>query len=251
MIRLHHPEGIRLRGPASNCRPHAPSCGHRPHRSRNRDHFARFRLSQQIIVVEPPPCRRIAAESAALECRIAAAARLNVDNPHFEHIARFGISHEDRAGADVNPEPLTCTTPVDRRIDGPGSTPLDILGVLCPKKDALGPRISLDHASVVVIRVVGQGLDSNKIFALDREHRLQRPAEITPVHCGCSSRDQIVVGVADSVERAVCHCHSRLLLLKPPYDTMTHHPLAAHSAGGSPPPRMRAAGSAQRLPDRT
>ena len=52
----------------------------------------------RVVVVEARACRRIAAESEASKFGMATAARFHIDNPHLEHIARFGIIHKDGAG---------------------------------------------------------------------------------------------------------------------------------------------------------
>src|SRR5208282_101622 len=129
----------------------------------DRDDLARLWLGQQIVVVEAPPCRRIAAESAALERDITAATRYHIENPHLEHVTRFGVTHKDGAGADMNAEPLAGAAPMDRAIHRSGTAPVDILGVFCPKKDTLRARIALDHPRVIVVGVVGQRFDCDEV----------------------------------------------------------------------------------------
>src|SRR6266849_4293322 len=110
----------------------------------DRDHLARLRLGQQILVVETPPGGRIAAEGLAPIGGVAALARRHVENSHLDDIARRGPEQRHRPGADVNTEPLAGTAAVDRGIDRPGATSVDILAVPGPVKDAFRAGIPQD-----------------------------------------------------------------------------------------------------------
>jgi len=78
--------------------------------------------------------------------------------------------HKDRARADMNAEPLAGAAPMDRGVYRPGTTPVDVLDFLCPKKDAFRSRIPLDHPRVIVISVVSQRFDRDEIPRLDKEN---------------------------------------------------------------------------------
>src|SRR6516165_7445471 len=67
-----------------------------------RDDLARLRLGQQIVIVESPPCRGVAAKGAARKSRVAARARPDVEDAHFEHVTWLGMADEDRPRADMN-----------------------------------------------------------------------------------------------------------------------------------------------------
>jgi hypothetical protein len=121
----------------------------------DRDDLARLWLGQQVVVVKTPPRGGIAAKGAAGECGIGATAQPDIEDAHLEDIARLGAAHLDGPGADVNPKPLTSAAPVDRRIERPGTTAIDVLFPFCPVKDAFRARISDDHPRIVVIGMVG------------------------------------------------------------------------------------------------
>jgi hypothetical protein len=72
---------------------------------------------------------------------------------------------------------------------------------------------------MIVIGVLRQGLDCDEIARLDREHQLQRPAEIATMHgFGRGAKDVM----ADRRDSAVhfCLCH----LVSPP-DSQTTAPI--------------------------
>src|SRR6187402_2930004 len=66
------------------------------------DDFTRLGLRQQLAVMKAPPCSRVAAERAAVEFRVGARARMDIDNAHFQDIAWLGIANGDRARADMH-----------------------------------------------------------------------------------------------------------------------------------------------------
>ena len=129
----------------------------------DRDDLARLRFGNQVVVVEAPPGRRIAAEGAAGKGGIAAGARLHIEDPHLEHIARLGAVDINRAGANMHAEPFAGTAPMDRCVERPGAAPVDILRVLRPVEDALRAGVARDHAGMVVIGVMRQCLDRDEI----------------------------------------------------------------------------------------
>src|SRR5260370_26287941 len=116
----------------------------------DRNHLARLRISQQIIVLEAPPGCRVAAESLALVVGIEAAARFHIDDSDFENIARLGTAHRDGAGANMDAEPFSATAPVDRGIYRTGAAAGDLLFVLGPHVHPFGARVPLDHAVLIL-----------------------------------------------------------------------------------------------------
>src|SRR5258707_223538 len=117
----------------------------------DRDHLTRLRLGQQILVVEAPPGGRIAAEGLAFIGWIAAFARLHVEDPDLDDIARRGSANRNRTGTDVNAEPFSGPAAMDRRIHRPGAAPVNILAVPGPVKHALRAGIALDHPRMIII----------------------------------------------------------------------------------------------------
>src|SRR5258707_815173 len=77
----------------------------------DRDHFARLRLSEQVLIVKAPPCGRVAAESLSGILRIGARPGCDVDNAQLDHVTLLGAAYVDRAGADVHAEALAAATP--------------------------------------------------------------------------------------------------------------------------------------------
>ncbi len=191
---VHHAKRTGLRHPAVIIDRARPVAAARRIDLVDRDDLARFRLGQEIVVVEAPPCRRIAAKSPAFELRIATGTGPYVDDPHLEYVARRRAMHGNGAGADMNAEPFAGAASMDRCIHRPGAAPVDILDLLGPEKHALRPRISFDHAGIIVVCMVGQRFDGDEISRLDREDGFQRLAEIAPMHRRRGGRDDIVIG---------------------------------------------------------
>ena len=148
----------------------------------DRADLARLRVGDQIVVVEAPPRRRVAAERLAGVGRIGARPRLHVHDANFEDVARLGAADIDRTGADVHAEAFACAAPEELAVDRPGAAAIDALLVLGPQKDALGARIALDHALGIVVGVVRQGFDGDVVAGIHFKLRLQELAEIAPMH---------------------------------------------------------------------
>ena len=159
----------------------------------DRANLARFRVGDQVVVVEAPPRRRVAAERLARIGRIGAGPRLHVHDANFEDVARFGAADIDRTGADVHTEALAGAAPEQLAVDRPGAAAIDAFLVLGPQKNALDARIALDHTLGVVIGVVRQGLDGDVVARIHFKLRLQELAEIAPMY-RVGGRRQVMVG---------------------------------------------------------
>ena len=159
----------------------------------DRANLARLRLGEQILVVEAPPGRRVAAERFARVGRIGARPRLHVHDADFEDVARFGAADIDRTGADVDAEAFAGAAAEQLAVDRAGAAAIDALLVLGPQVDAFDARIALDHALGVVAGVMGYGLDGDVVARIHFELRLQELAEIAPMH-GVGVRRQVMVG---------------------------------------------------------
>ena len=70
------------------------------------DDLARLRFRDQLLIVEPPPRGRVAAERLAGIGRIGARTWLHIHDADFENVAGLGIAHIDRTGADVHAKAL-------------------------------------------------------------------------------------------------------------------------------------------------
>src|SRR5260221_1003986 len=116
--------------------------------------------------------------------RIRAWTRLYVHDPQFDNIARFGIAHIDRAGADVHAKPFPGPASQQLAVDRTGTAPVHTLPIFGPQIDALGTGIALDHALGVVVGVVSQGFDGDIVTGINLDDRLQQLTEIAPVN-GC------------------------------------------------------------------
>ena len=148
----------------------------------NRANLARFRVSDQVLVLEAPPRRRVAAERLAGISRIGRRPWLHIHDADFEDVARLGAADIDRTGADVHAKALARAAPEQLAVDRPRAAAIDVFLVLGPQEHALGARIALDHALGVVIGVVRQGLDGDVIARIHFKLRLQELAEIAPMY---------------------------------------------------------------------
>jgi hypothetical protein len=70
----------------------------------DRANLARLGLGEEVVVVEAPPGRRVAAERFAGISRVAARSRLHVDDADFENVARLGAADVDGSSADMDAE---------------------------------------------------------------------------------------------------------------------------------------------------
>src|SRR5262249_19727187 len=125
--------------------------------------------------------------------RIRARSGLYVHDAQLDDIAGFGITHVDRAGADVHPESFAGAASQQLAIERTGTAPVHALLVLGPQIDAFRTRIALDHALGVVVGVMSQGLDGDIVTGIDLDDRLEQLTEIAPVE-GFGGRRQIVIG---------------------------------------------------------
>src|SRR5258706_15307289 len=115
------------------------------------------------LVVEAPPCRRVAAERLAGIFWIGAGPRRDIDDPQLNHITLLGAADVDRSSEDMDAHAFAGTATEQRSIHRPCATPVDALLLLGPQEDALGTEIALDHALGVIIGMVGQRLDGDEV----------------------------------------------------------------------------------------
>ena len=184
----------------------------------DRDHLARFWVGQQVIVLEAPPSRCVAAEGLALVGGVETAARLHIDDAHLENITGLSAAYCDGTGADMDAKPFARPPPVDRGVHGTGAAAVHVFFILGPQEHALGARVAFDHPLIVVIGMVGQRFDRDVIAGIDLDQRLQGPAEIAPV-------DGLVRGGNEIM--ALAFLHSRLALRVGCADQMRAHRRAA------------------------
>ena len=146
------------------------------------DDLARLGLLEQVLVMEAPPGRGVAAEALAGVLRIGARPRRDVENPHLEHVAGLGAAHGDRAGQDVHAQALAGAAAEQRGVHRTGAASVDVLLAAVPVVDALRTRIALDHAGSIVVGVMREGLDRDEVARVDLDHRREGFAEVAPVH---------------------------------------------------------------------
>ena len=151
----------------------------------DRHHLALL-AGQEIVVVEAPVRGGVAAEGEAREFRIETGPRRHVDDAHLEDVARLGAAHQDGAGADVDAQPLAVALA--------GATARHALPVPGPEIDALRAGIALDHALVIVARLMRERLDGDEVPGLDLELRFQVLAEETPMHRVGVGRQIVMAG---------------------------------------------------------
>src|SRR5215204_857945 len=127
----------------------------------DRDHFARLRLGEQILIVKAPPRGRVATESLSGILRIGARPGCDVDNAQLDHVPLLGAAYVDRAGADVHAKALAGATPEQRGIHRSCAASVYALLLLGPQEHAFGAGIALHHALGVVVGMVGQRLNGD------------------------------------------------------------------------------------------
>ncbi len=159
----------------------------------DRHHFARPVSGQQVVVVKAPVRGSVAAERQALELRIGTGTRHHVEDAHFEDVAGLSPADKDRAGADMHAQAFSITLGSTAAID-----PLFVLG---PEIDALRAGIALDHAFMIVVRLMCQGLDGDEVSGIDLELRLQVFAEIAPMHRVRIGRQIMMAGARGLFDR--------------------------------------------------
>ncbi len=154
-------------------------------------HLARLRVRQQFRIMIAPPRRGVAAEGAAGEFRIAARARRDVEDAHFQHVAGLRVLDGDRSCADVHAEAFAGAAAVDRGVHRAGAAAVDALFVTRPAEHALRAEIADDHAFGIVGGMLGERLDGDGVAGFDFDDRPERKAEIAPMHM--RRRDRQVV----------------------------------------------------------
>ncbi|MNN14557.1 hypothetical protein D3C81_1276290 [compost metagenome] len=190
--RVQHAEGIALRRPAETVDRARATVGTFAIDLEHGHHLALARFRQHVAVVKPPPGRSVAAEGLSGEARVGARPRTYIEYAHLKDIAGHGATNRDRAGADMDAEAFSGTAAIDRRIDRPGAAPVDVLLLRGPVEHAFRAGIPLDHALAVIRCVLGQRLDRDRVARLYLQHRLQRMAQVAPMH-GLVSRPQPVM----------------------------------------------------------
>src|SRR5690606_21595637 len=133
----------------------------------DRDHLALLGLLDQVVVVEAPPRRGVDAEALAGVLGVGAGPVAHVDDAHLEDVARLGALDVDRAGADVHAEAFAGTAPLDGGIHRARAAAVHVLFLLVPVENAFHAGVALDQALVIVVGVVGNGLDGDKVPRLD------------------------------------------------------------------------------------
>ena len=149
----------------------------------DRDDLARFRLLDQIVIVEAPGRRDIGPEAAARVAGVAARTRSHVEDAHFQDIAGLGILDRHRAGQEVDPDPFARAFE-KRSLGRPGTSALHGLVLSRPGKDAFGPGVSRDHAVPIVAGVMGQRLDRGAVAGPHGQGRRNGLAEVAPMDRG-------------------------------------------------------------------
>ena len=193
---VDHAERVRLRHPAEIVDRPRPAGRAGSVDLVDRDHLARLRLLEQVLVMKAPPGGGVAAEALAGVLRIGARPRRDVEDAHLEHVAGLGAAHRDRAGADVHAQALPGAAAEQRGVHRTGAAPVDVLPAAVPVVHALRARIALDHARRVVIGVMGERLDGHEVAGFDLDHRRQRFAEVAPVHRLVRDGDVVVLARA-------------------------------------------------------
>ncbi len=192
--RVNHPERVGLRSPAEAVNRlgvwRLRVLVHLVHR----DHLAFARLGQQVVVLKAPPGGGVAAEVAAFVFGVAAGARQNIQNAHFQHIAGLGIAHVYRAGADMHAKPFATAAAKDAGICRAGATAVDVLLLAGPVKDAFGAGVAADHAFAVVGGVLGERLDGDDVARAHAQRWLDVAAEVAPMHGFVGGRQVILAG---------------------------------------------------------
>ena len=170
--RMPDAEGIDDFGPAEIVDGAGPVARSRGVELVDRHDLARL-AGQEVLVVEAPVGGGVAAEGEAAELRIGTGPQRHVEDAHLEDIAGLGAAHRDRTGADMDAQPLAVALA--------GAAAHHALPVLGPEIDALGAGIALDHALMIVARLMGQRLDGDDVAGVDLELRLEVLAEVTPM----------------------------------------------------------------------
>ena len=142
-----------------------------------------------------PPGRDAAAEHASLHSPDCGSARGTMSRMRTSSTSPgCGVLHRDRAGADMHAEAFAGAAAENRCVHRAGAATIDVLAVAGPAKHALGAGIARDHALGIVGGMLRQGLDGDGVARGDLDLRLQRAAEISPMHMRCLDRQMMVRG---------------------------------------------------------
>src|SRR5438132_376567 len=138
--------------------------------------------------MEAPPRGGIAAERLADVGRVGRRPWLDVQDANLQDVARLGTTDINGPGANMDAEPLASTTAKESRLHRTGTPAVDILALLIPVKDTLGPGIALDHTGRIVVGMMRQGFHRHDVAGIYLHERLERLAEIAPVNGFVGSR---------------------------------------------------------------
>src|SRR2546423_10206109 len=89
--------------------------------------FARLGFGKQVLVVDAPPCRSIAAKRLARIFWIGARPRRNIDDPQLNHVALLGAADVDRSGENMHAQAFASTATEQRSIHRTRPTSVDTL----------------------------------------------------------------------------------------------------------------------------
>ena len=194
MILCTTPNGIGLRHPAEVVEGPGPVALAGGVDFVDGDDLALLRLLDHVVVVKSPPCRGVAAKAFALvNCGLAQGRGFDVQNAHFQDVARLGAFDGHGPGADVHAQSLARAAPEQRGVHRPGAAAFDALARLVPVEDAFRPGIALDHALEIVVCMMRERLDRDEVAGVDFDQRLQVLAEVAPMHGLVGGRDMVML----------------------------------------------------------
>ncbi len=156
------------------------------------DDLARLRFLDQVVVVETPVRRGVGAEAAAGMAGVAGRAGPYVQDADLQHVAGFGILDRDRPGQQVDAEAFAGAAN-ERALGRACAAADDGLMLAGPMEHGLGAGIVRDHPLVIVVGVVGQGLDGGAVARAQRQGRRDLLAEISPVNGSRRHRQHMVL----------------------------------------------------------
>jgi hypothetical protein len=158
----------------------------------DRDHLARLRLLDQVVIVKAPRGRDVGTEAAAGMAGIAARARPDVEDTDLQDIAGLGVLDRHRTGQKMNADAFAGAA-LERTFDRPRAA-ADYRFVLPgPVKDALGAGIVGDHPLIIVIGMMRQRFDGGAVAGLQRQGRLGLLAEVAPLDVGGRNGKEMVL----------------------------------------------------------
>ena len=110
-----------------------------------------------------PPCRDAAAEHPSFKFSVAARPRHNIEDANLQHVAGSRFPDRDRAGADMNAEPLARAAAENAGVHRARTAPIDILVMFCPAEDTLRARVCSDHPLRIVGGMLGERFDGDGV----------------------------------------------------------------------------------------